>query len=152
MLKTKTQAASAPEAERLNTPDSKFNAVIDVGEASHQGDWTFVVLAERPKWAKPITQRQLSPGTSKGSRHVVERGQVYAAPPYEIAASIQAATKGRIRPELRFLGPVIVSPDDPTADDITHPEHGNQGFPAGCVLATVRQRRADARGERLAAD
>jgi hypothetical protein len=59
-----------------------------------------------------------------------------------VADLIERAT--RVRVEQRYVGPVFVSPSTPTADDLTHPEHGNQGFPAGAVCAVVYQRNLDA--------
>ena len=45
----------------------------------------------------------------------------------EVHAIILAATGVRVSE--RYVGPVFVAPSEPTADDLTHPEHGNQGFP-----------------------
>jgi len=53
----------------------------------------------------------------------------------------QAANKCVVEPQ--YIGPVFVSPEKPTANDLMHPEHGPQGFPAGAVCAIVFQRSLD---------
>lgn len=120
--------------ERLVNDEAKLHATFEVGDVSHQGDLILVCIAELPKSAKPRENRQLADGTSQGSRHVLERGDVYDCDPEEVAKLLPAP----VDPE--YIGPVFLSPVEPTADDLMHPEHGNQGFPAGSVVAVVYQR------------
>ena len=101
----------------------------------------FVAIASLPPSAKKTDQRQLAVGGTLGSRHVAARGDVYACDPADTAHEIHAATGCRV--DARYIGNVYVSPPDPTADDITHPEHGNQGFPSGTICAVVFQRSLD---------
>ena len=42
-----------------------------------------------------------------------------------------------------YIGPVFVAPAQPTEHDVTHPEHGDQGFPEGTVVAVCYQRNLD---------
>jgi hypothetical protein len=115
---------------------------FEVGDVAHQGDLTIVRLAALPSSARPRRERQLADGTTQGSRHVLDRGDVYDADGGEVSGLIRRATVCRVGAP--YVGPVFVSPAEPTADDLTHPEHSNQGFPALAVCAVVFQRNLDA--------
>ena len=92
----------------------------------------------RSPWGKACLRNLSHPNLVAARGTVLERGDVYNADASEVAELIQQATKCRV--ERRYIGPVFISPAEPTADDLTHPEHGNQGFPAGQVCAVVYQR------------
>ena len=132
----------AEQQERIANDDSKLLETFGIGDVSHQGDITIVAIAALPESAKSRISRQLAEGDTQGSRHVLTRGDVYTASPSEVARLIKAATNCDVAEQ--YIGPVFVSPANPTADDLTHPEHGNQGFPAGTVCAVVYQRNLDA--------
>lgn len=134
-------AVVVAEPEAIVNDESKLLTGFGVGDASHQGDVIIVGIANLPKSAKPRENRQLADGNTQGSRHVMARGEVYDCDSAEVVAAIKAATGRDV--EARYIGPVFVSPKNPTADDLTHPEHGNQGFPAGQVCAVVIQRSLD---------
>lgn len=143
MTKTKkTKKAAAPQIERIVNDAPKLHASFEPGDVCHQGDIIIVCIARLPTSAKPRANRQLADGTTQGSRHVLERGDVYDADTNDVVDLIRQATS--ITVEARYIGPVFVSPAAPTADDLTHPEHGNQGWPAGTVCAVVYQRNLDA--------
>lgn len=142
-MATKTKAPKPMEPrERIANDAPKLHATFEPGDVSHQGDLIIVCIGKLPKSAKPRNDRQLAEGNTQGSRHILERGDIFNAEAEEVAALIKAATKCDVATE--YLGPVFVSPADPTAEDLTHPEHGNQGFPAGAVCAVVYQRNLDA--------
>lgn len=141
MTKTKKPKIKEPR-ERIANDAPKLHATFEPGDVAHQGDLIVVCIGKLPKSARPRKDRQLAEGSTQGSRHVLERGDVYDAPASEIADLIRVAT-GSVIEDSAFLGPVFVSPADPTADDLTHPEHGHQGFPAGAVCAVVYQRNLD---------
>lgn len=130
------------QIERIANDDSKLLESFAVGDVSHQGDIILIAIARLPKSIKPRRNRQLAEGDTQGSRHVLQRGEIYDAPAYETAAMIMEASGCRV--DEQYVGPVFVAPQAPTADDLTHPEHGNQGFPAGTVCAVVFQRNLDA--------
>lgn len=134
------QSTAIPESMVTDAP--KFLAGFGVGDVSHQGDIMIVGIAKLPQSAKPRENRQLADGNTQGSRHVLERGSVYDCDVAEVSKAIKSATKCDVGQQ--YVGPVFVSPDDPTDSDLTHPEHGNQGFPAGQVCAVVFQRNMDA--------
>lgn len=120
----------------------KMLATFASGDVSRQGDIYIVGIASLPKSAKPRESLQLADGATQGSRHVLERGAVYQCEPSEVAAAIKSATGHDV--DADYIGPVFVAPDEPTENDLTHPEHGNQGFTAGQVCAVVYQRTVDA--------
>lgn len=138
-----TMAKSQPLAqpECIVNDAAKLHPTFEVGDVSHQGDLIMVSIRSLPKSAKPRKSRQLADGDTQGSRHVMTRGKVYDADASEVARLIMDATG--ISVEEQYIGPVFVSPARPTADDLTHPEHGNQGFPSGTICAVVVQRNLD---------
>lgn len=129
-------------SDTIINDESKFLETFTVGDVSHQGDLIIVGIRTLPKSAKPRVNRQLADGNTQGSRHILERGDVYDCDANEVVTLIQEATKCNI--DSKYIGPVFISPENPSADDLTHPEHGNQGFPAGQVCAVVYQRNLDA--------
>lgn len=140
---TKRMPKSKPEPrERIANDAPKLHATFEPGDVSHQGDLIIVCIGTLPKSAKPREDRQLADGNTQGSRHVLERGDIFNAETREVAALITAATKCEVG--LEYIGPVFISTIDPTGNDLTHPEHGHQGFPAGAVCAVVYQRNLDA--------
>ena len=144
MTKTKKKSVQSetPVIERVVNDDAKLLATFAVGDVSHQGDLIIVAIDKVPPSAKRRENRQLADGDTQGSRHVVERGEVYDADPWEVRKIIHRVTGCDV--EEQYIGPVFVSPADPTENDLTHPEHGNQGYPAGTVCAVVFQRNLDA--------
>lgn len=141
-LKDKARAFHAAEqVENIVNDAAKLHPSFELGDAAHQGDLIIVRIASLPLSAKPRKNRQLADGDTQGSRHVLVRGQVYDAGRAEVVDLIRSATGYTV--EEQYVGPVCMSPAEPTADDLTHPEHGNQGFPAGAVCAVVYQRNWD---------
>jgi hypothetical protein len=128
--------------ERMATDAPKFFETFEPGDVSHQGDLIIVAIPALPPSARPRADRQLADGTTQGSRHVLARGEVFDVPPRDAADAIFRATGCRVNSQ--YVGPVFVAPQKPTPHDLTHPEHGHQGFPAGTVCAVVYQRNLDA--------
>lgn len=128
--------------ESIVNDESKLHETFGIGDAVHQGDIIIIGINGLPPGAKHRANRQLADGSTQGSRHVMTRGKVFDCDPESISRAIKDATG--IRVDARYCGPVFVSPKNPTADDLSHPEHGNHGFPAGQVCAVVFQRNLDA--------
>jgi hypothetical protein len=138
------------EAIVNNAP--KLHASFEPGDVAHQGDLIFVAIHSLPASAKPRANRQLADGSTQGSRHVMTRGAIYDCSPDEVVAAIKKVRPSSVVTD-KFIGPVFVSPDSPTENDLTHPEHGHHGFPAGAVCAVVVQRNLDSEErEQRAAD
>lgn len=139
---TTKPTASAPPRESIVNDDPKLHADYPPGTVAHQGDLMIVSIHELPRTAKARKNRQLADGETQGSRHVLTRGSLYDADPNEVVQLIKRATGQDV--DARYIGPVFVAPVSPTENDLEHPEHGNQGFPAGSICAVVIQRNLDA--------
>lgn len=136
------RSVSKKQREQIINDAPRFIASFQPGDVSAQGDLLIVCLPKLPESAKPRINRQLAEGSTQGSRHILERGDVYDCDASRVAAMIRKLLGVEIA--TAYLGPVFVSPANPTANDLTHPEHGNQGFQAGAVCAVVYQRSLDA--------
>lgn len=142
MTKTKERKTKLAEPrERIVNNDPKLLESFDVGAVTHQGDIIIVGISILPGSAKPRKDRQLAIGDTQGSRHVLKRGDVYDANASEVAVLIARATKCEV--PTKYIGPVFVSPAEPSEHDLIHPEHGHLGFPSGQVCAVVYQRNLD---------
>jgi hypothetical protein len=141
--KSKTKVKIEERHEVIVNDEPKMLSAFGVGDVSHQGDLIIVGIRHLPLSAKPRANRQLADGDTQGSRHILVRGELFdALRPVEVVELIRQATKCTVTDDL--IGPVFVGATDPTPNDLTHPEHGNQGFPAGQVCAVVYQRNLDA--------
>lgn len=127
--------------ERLVNDEPKLLEAFTPGSVAHQGDLIIVGLSSLPASARPRANRQLAEGDTQGSRHVLKRGEIFDADPIEVSKLIHAITGTIV--EAEYIGPVFISPADPTAADLDHPEHGSQGFPPGTICAVVYQRNLD---------
>lgn len=143
MVETLEKVDNVLEKKRENiiNNEAKLHETFSVGDVAMQGDVILVCISKLPKGARPRANRQLADGVTQGSRHIVARGEVFDCNTFEVAELIQKATGKQIDPN--FVGPVFVSPADPTKNDLTHPEHGHHGFPAFSVIASVHQRTLD---------
>lgn len=137
-----SQAGQDAKHEAIYNDAPRFFEDFPVGSVSHQGDIMLVAIGSLPNSAKARANRQLAEGNTQGSRHVWTNGDVYDADVSEIRALIKEANGCDV--DARYIGPVIVSGKSPTANDLQHPEHGNQGFPPGTICAIVYQRNLDA--------
>ncbi len=142
--KTKTKTKTeAPKADQLVTEMAKIadmeirdNTGMGNGEVAHQGD-VYIVRVQKHQdvyevhqdlWPQskkrgPFTvNRQLVPGNTKGSRHVVEgdKVKVYAVP--EGSSPLE--------------GPTIEAEGEWT---LTHPEHAHHKFGAGTYVAIFQR-------------
>lgn len=104
-------------------PDTAVRIVdaIAIGEHVRQGDVYLQRIDKRTADWKATTNRQLAPGTSQGSRHIVDGSmKLYASP--------DARPLDRTGNTVRLLGPQIVA-KEPFM--LTHPEHAHFQMPAG---------------------
>lgn len=139
LTKGRKPAATSPAAEGMINNATKMFDDFPVGTVSHQGDIIIVSIGFVPAPAEPRTNRQLAEGNTQGSRHVLERGEVFDANRQSVADAINRATKGKATVDPKYIGLVFAGPAY-----LSHPEHGHQEFPAGCTCAVVYQRKLDA--------
>lgn len=138
-MSTKTAATIHQEiADAGVSPDRDIRYVRSgaVGQNCRQGDVYLLRVAKRPEcYATKSSNRQLAPGTSKGSRHILDGAvTVFTAPE---AASRDAVSRlpGVSGGRLLLPGPCVEADERFT---LTHPEHAHHSLPAGCYV-TVYQ-------------
>jgi len=98
-----------------------------------------VALTELPATRKTISDRQLAPGTTQGSRHVLEgECEVFSASAADVMPLIaKAMHPATTELHAELMGPVFRTLGEVT---VTHPEHGDRVLPTGECFAVVYQR------------
>jgi hypothetical protein len=126
-------------AERIRNDEVATVGTVSAGDVVRQGDLYLVALAKLPERRQPTTNRQLAPGTSQGSRHVLHGlCEVFIVEPDDVLPLIAAALQpAAVDLHAELVGPVFRNLEEVT---ITHPEHGDRVLPAGEVFATIYQR------------
>lgn len=127
-------AASAPAAE-TQPMAARRHDTWSPGDIAHQGDLILVCLAGLPRSAKPRTNRQLAEGETRGSRHMLDGGELFDVDPVEVAEQIGRVTNGRVKVDPKYVGSVFTG-----ASTIEHPQHQHQSFPDHPCTAVVYQR------------
>lgn len=126
-------------AEEIRNDETAAVGTVSPGDVVRQGDLYLVcVTGHLPGGKFPRTdRRQLAPGTTQGSRHVLQgEAEVLEVPGPEAAQAVRAVLpKAELFPEL--MGPVFKTLGPCELD---HPEHGNRVLPAGEAFAVVYQR------------
>ncbi len=114
-------------AERVaKRSTQKFPVAAAPGDAVRQGDVYLTFLESLPSGVRKMkTPTQLAPGTSQGSRHVLDSTDGVSA--YELANATE------------FDGPVLCLACERT---VTHPEHGDWVLSEG-IYAVSYQRTQD---------
>lgn len=122
-------------AETIRNGEHAAIPGIGTADVLRQGD-LYVTALDEPLAGKPYGSRQLAPGTTLGSRHVVEGDcDVLAVDEGEATMLLNRlvpATKGH----RQFVGPMIAARGEVT---ITHPEHGWRTLPPGNYLVTYQR-------------
>lgn len=117
-----------------------------VGSVAAQGD-VLLVRIEPPKLLnrKSIqrTDRQIVPGNTRGSRHIVKGGKLYNVRPGILARLVETVTTGKTYSvDSEFIGPLIVTDKNTVLE---HPEHGDHVYlEAGTYIVPVIYRNLDA--------
>jgi hypothetical protein len=125
-------------AEKICNDETAAIGTVSPGDVIRQGDIYIVAIRELPKLSKPIKDRQLAPGTTPGSRHVlVGDCEVYEADKAEVMAELFKVVRGVEIAGEQLIGPVFKTIGQVEVD---HPEHGNRVLPAGECFAVVYQR------------
>lgn len=109
--------------------------VFGDAKSARQGDVYVMRVPDSAVFGKPTQDRQLAPGTSKGSRHVVageaEMFTDWEAPKMLFAKAATALGVNRERILEALKGPAIRSKG---AFRITHPEHADYTLPGGSYI------------------
>lgn len=117
----KTITAIQQDAQQHAAPDLRMVRTIDVGQHVRQGDVYIERIAPDAAHGASITDRQLAPGTTKGSRHCVDGDVRLFAP------------SGEVDP---LTGPIIDASERFT---VTHPEHAHISLPSGRYAVTYQR-------------
>lgn len=141
MSKTMTAERAFAEvrekAERIKNDEPAVVGTVSAGDVVRQGDLYLVALKRLPEKRKATAERQLAPGTSQGSRHVLAGDcEVFTAEAEDVRGLIAEALPGADVPA-QLVGPVFRTKGEVT---VTHPEHGHRTLPAGECFAVVYQR------------
>ena len=115
-------------AERIRSDElQQFPVAASPGDAARQGDLYITLLADVPSGANKTTvERQLAPGNTQGSRHILD--------------AKAGVTMYRLESPGMLDGPILKLTKGRVA---THPEHGDIALPPGCYQITY-QRNLDA--------
>lgn len=136
MTAEKAFAEVRKQAERIKNDEPATVGTVSIGDVVRQGDLYLVAIGDLPAKRTPTGERQLAPGNTQGSRHVLAgECEVFTAEPAAIAALVKKSN-GVIIPA-PLLGPVFRTVGEVTVE---HPEHGHRALPAGECFATVYQR------------
>jgi hypothetical protein len=117
-IKTSAETAEmfGGKVERIGSPS--------LGDVVRQGDLYFICVETAT--GKLTNNRQLVPGETQGSRHILDGDcRVFVDGP-----SIAGVPKQLLGPQFRCVGDVTVE----------HPEHGHKIFPSATCWAVVYQR------------
>jgi len=132
-------AAVKKSAEQIRNDENQCVGTVSPGDVIRQGDLYLVALGDlKGIETTPIADRQLAPGETQGSRHVIAgpADMLKASSPNAVASRINKLVRdARVEPAL--VGPLVLAG---AGCELTHPEHGNFQLPAGELFAVVYQR------------
>jgi hypothetical protein len=121
-LQAETAQKQIQAAAEQACPDTRVIRTIEVGQAIRQGDiYVTRVADKRIAHGGETAERQLAPGTSRGSRHCVAG-----------AVSVYRPVPG----DGQLAGPLIVALE---RFKVTHPEHAHFSLPPGTYRVTYQR-------------
>lgn len=118
MSKLKTIIKKIKETAPID-PEIRFVSDTSTQKWAHQGDVALVRIDKLPE-GKKITELQLAPGTTKGSRHILADFE---------GIIIQHSNHP-------LYGPAFQAKERFT---LTHPEHAHYSLPPGCYQVIYQQ-------------
>lgn len=121
--------------EEFNAAKTEYiSNAVSVGQVVRQGDLYFECIGNNgegvklPEGGKPTSNRQLVPGTTQGSRHILDGDCKIVK---DVSFKRMPATL--VGPAFECVGDVVA----------THPEHGHKVFPMGTSWQTFGQQAYD---------
>jgi hypothetical protein len=114
------EAMVASETETVGSPS--------LGDVIRQGDLYLECISALPT-GKSLSVRQLAPGNTQGSRHVLEGD-------CEVVEVKQHTTASGHEVHSALIGPAFICKG---ACEVTHPEHGNKVLPENTIWQVVYQ-------------
>lgn len=126
------------DAERIRNDERQTIGTVSAGDVIRQGDLYIVALGKKPAFQlEPISERQLAPGTTQGSRHVVSGEAKLFTPDEPAAAELVNRLVVGATVDPRLVGPVFLAGSE---CELQHPEHGDFALPRDEWFLTVYQR------------
>lgn len=123
-VKESAESMHAARTERIGSPS--------LGDVVRQGDIYLVCVDSLPN-GKPSSDRQLAPGNTQGSRHVL-LGDCKIVTGVDVSAYPSTQAVSKIHPAL--IGPAFECIGNVT---LTHPEHGDKILPEITVWQVIYQ-------------
>jgi hypothetical protein len=119
----------ASALEKIDAAKTQTIGSPSLGDVVRQGDLYLVCLDDNYQGEKVVHERKLAPGTSQGSRHVLEGDvTIWESNPVRInGEAVHEALRG---PSFRCN----------EGSTLTHPEHGDMNLPNGTTWGVVYQR------------
>ncbi len=99
------------QASARSMPEVRVISQMEIGQVVRQGDIYIERVAAIEGKGKAVKSRQLAPGTTKGSRHIVAESEAVTL--WESKPSLKGKAAFQIGAAIQAKGPVT----------ITHPEH-----------------------------
>lgn len=128
-------------AEEIKNGDPITIATMSPGDSVRQGDIYVICLDVDPERASEFVGRQLAPGVTQGSRHIVEGECELFTPDPTSATEIINRLVPSTKNVPQLFGPVIRTTG---TVEVTHPEHANVTLPCdGSYLVTYQRAHAD---------
>jgi hypothetical protein len=126
-------------AEKVKNDETAVIGTMSAGDCLRQGDLFIVCLKSLPAKRMPTKNRQLAPGTSQGSRHVLAGDcEIFEADKEQCMAAVrEALAPASVELHAVLMGPVFRTIGETTVE---HPEHGWRVLPAGECFAVIYQR------------
>lgn len=116
-MNAETVIQDIEKQSETHSSDERFVRTIQVGQVARQGDIYLCCVESSHPRGEQIEDRQLAPGSTKGSRHVVD-GEVEL-----YRGTVTGSAFGDA-----LTGPVIVARERFV---VTHPEHADVCLPSG---------------------
>lgn len=124
------------KAEQIKNDERAVIGTVSPGDVIRQGDIYLVALKRLPT-GKLTSERQLAPGNTQGSRHILTGAcEVYQCDPDAMIAAVRKVLPGAELYRV-LMGPGVKALKE---CELTHPEHGDRLLPDGECFAVVYQR------------
>lgn len=125
------------QAEEIRNDETQTVGTVSVGDIIRQGDLYLCCVTGLNPEGYQIDNRQLVPGVSQGSRHILDGdAQVFRGEPEKLSALL-AQANADLQVPAALIGPFFITG---ARCELTHPEHGHFVLPEGETFIAYHQR------------